>query len=240
MGALEHDGVVVGRIDAGIGDAHIAAGVQVDAVAIGVDRQVVDREIIHAGGQDPEVSAGQNRKIAQRHVAAEFQRDGFVAAAAAFAARQCLAGDQAGADDRDILQSLAPDQAVVEMAVSEILKLVPLVGFGRIVSGRVGGCFQPWTGLELQGEIAAQANRAGDIGSRREIHGPAARSRGGIDRLVDGVAVGRLAVALRAERLHVEYAGAKLPRKQPRRVSASTGPACGSNVAIISAPYSNT
>ena len=215
--ALQDDGVVVGRIDAAIGNPHIAARVQIDAVPVGVDGQVVDREIVHAGGQNSKVSAGQNRKIAQRHLAAELQRDRFVAASAAFPAHQGLAADQPAAEDRHVLQPLAPDQAVVEMAVSEILELVPLVGLGRIVCGGVGRRLQHGTGFELQREIAAQANRAGHVGSRRKVHRPAARRRRGIDRLIDGVPVRSLAIALRPERLHVEHAGAKLPREQPRR-----------------------
>src|ERR1035437_6177889 len=222
--ALQDDGVIVGRIDAAIGNPHIAARVQVDAIPVGVDGQIVDREIVHAGRQDSEVPAGQNRKIAQRHLAAEFQGDRFVAAATS-PARQGLPADQAAADDRHVLQSFTPDQTVVEMAVSEILKLVPLVGLGRIVGGRVGRCFQRATRFELQGEIAAQANRPGHVGSRREIHRPAARRRRGIDRLIDGAPVGSLAIALRPERLHVEDASAELLRKQPRR-QREYRPAC--------------
>ena len=214
---LEDDRVVVGRIDAAIGYAHIAARVEVDAVPVGIDGQVVDGEVVHAGGEDAEVSAVHNRKIAQRHLTAELEGDRFVAAAAAFPARQSLTANQAAAQDRDVFESLAPDQAVVEMAVPEILKLVPLVGLRRVVSGWIRRCFQCGTGLELQGEIAAQANRTGQVGSRGEIHRPAARRRRGLDRLVDGGAVGSLAIALRPVRLYVEDAGAELPRNQPQR-----------------------
>jgi len=48
-------------------------------------------------------------------------------------------------------------------------------GLGRIVGGRVGRGFQRGAVFELQGEIAAQANGTGQVGARREVHGPAAR-----------------------------------------------------------------
>src|SRR5271165_4328450 len=99
------------------------------------------------------------------------------------------------------------------MAVTEVLELVPLVGLGRIVCGRVGRGFQHGTRFELQGQVAAQANRTGYVSSRWKVNRPAARRRRGIDRLIDGVAVWSLAIALRPERLHVEHAGAKLSRK---------------------------
>ena len=213
--ALQHDRVVVRGLTLLLEMRTLRQPVEIDAVAVGVDGQIVDGQVIHAGGQDAEMAAVQDRKIAQRHVAAELQSDGFVAAAPRSPRVSALPRDQAAADNRDVFQTLAPDQAVMEMAVAEILKLVPLVGFGRIVGGRVGICFQRGTGFELQGDIAAQSNRARDIGSRREIDGSAARGRRGIDCFVDGVAVGRFAVALRAERLHIENGGPKLSRKQP-------------------------
>ncbi len=43
---LETDAVVAGRIDRAVGDAHVAAAVDVHAVAVGVDLEVVDREIV--------------------------------------------------------------------------------------------------------------------------------------------------------------------------------------------------
>ena len=79
VGIFQADAVVPGRVDAAIRDADVAAAVDVDAVAVGVDLQVVDGEVVHAGGEDGEVSAVQDRDIAESHVAAVFQADGFVA-----------------------------------------------------------------------------------------------------------------------------------------------------------------
>ena len=50
-GALEHDRVVVRRVHVHVRDAHVAAGVDVDAVAVRVDGEVVDREVVDAGGR---------------------------------------------------------------------------------------------------------------------------------------------------------------------------------------------
>ena len=98
VAALEHDGVVVRRVDAAVGDAHVAAAVDIDAVAIGVDLEVVDGQIIHAGGQDAEVSAVENREIAQRHVAREsLSAMALSPTPRALAGTSALAGDQAGA-----------------------------------------------------------------------------------------------------------------------------------------------
>src|SRR4029079_12972010 len=69
VGALQHDGDVVGRVDAGVGDAHVPAGIDVETVAVGVDLHVVDGEVVHAGGQDGEVAALEDREIAQEDVA---------------------------------------------------------------------------------------------------------------------------------------------------------------------------
>ena len=100
--------------------------------------EIVDGQVVHAGGQDAEVPAVEDGEIAQRHVAAKLERDGFVAASAALPARQRLAADQRRPPTiDDVLQAFAPDQAVVEMAVAEVLKLVPLVGLRRIVGGRI-------------------------------------------------------------------------------------------------------
>src|SRR5260370_11541497 len=117
---FQADGVVPGRIDATIGDANVAAAVNVHTVAIGVNLQVVDGEVVHAGGEDAEVASVKNGKIAQQHVAAILQRDGLVAHAGFLgdwprtpSATQAFAPNQSGAVDGNVLKALAPDQAVV-------------------------------------------------------------------------------------------------------------------------------
>jgi hypothetical protein len=79
------------------------------------------------------VSSVCDRDIAQGHVAGEFDCQNFVGASSALAARQRFAGEAASAGDGDVFQSLAPNEAVVEVAVAEILELVPLVRLRRIV-----------------------------------------------------------------------------------------------------------
>src|ERR1700689_1377053 len=105
---------------------HITAGIHVYAVAIGVDHDVVDRQIVDAGSEDSEVTAPRDTEIAKRYVAAELERDGLVGGRSPLT-HQRRAGNAATADDGDILQVLAPDHAVVKMAVAEVLELVPLV-----------------------------------------------------------------------------------------------------------------
>src|SRR5208282_2178621 len=56
-GTLGADGVVPRRIDAAVRHADIAAAVDVDAVAVGIDFQVVDGEVVDAGGENAEVSS---------------------------------------------------------------------------------------------------------------------------------------------------------------------------------------
>ena len=58
------------------------------------------------------------------------------------------------------------------MAVAEILVLVPLVRLGGIVGGGIRRRFDDGPGVELQGDVAAQANRAGEVGSGGEITVP--------------------------------------------------------------------
>src|SRR5947209_12396462 len=105
----------------------------------------------------------------------------------------------------------------MKMAVAEILKLVPLIWFGGIVGRRIGGRFERGAVLELEREIAPQANGTGDIGPGGEVHCAAARSGGGLDRSVDRAAVGSFSVALCAEALHVEDTRVKVRRQRDRR-----------------------
>jgi hypothetical protein len=65
--------------DAAVEDAHIATAIHIHAITVCINSQIVDSQIIDAGGQNPEVSAMQDRKIAQQNVATIFQCDGIVA-----------------------------------------------------------------------------------------------------------------------------------------------------------------
>jgi hypothetical protein len=73
--------VIERRVDRTIRDTHILAGIDIDAVPIRVDLDVVDGEIVDAGGQDREVAAVQNSDVANDNVAAKLQSDRLVAPA---------------------------------------------------------------------------------------------------------------------------------------------------------------
>ena len=64
-GTLWADAVVPGRVDGAVGDADVAAAVDVDAVAVGVDLEVVDGEVVDAGGEDAELSALEDGEVAR-------------------------------------------------------------------------------------------------------------------------------------------------------------------------------
>src|SRR6266545_1052553 len=54
---LQHDRIVVRRVDAAVRDTDVAAGIDVKAVAIGIDLEIVDREVVYTGSQQREVTA---------------------------------------------------------------------------------------------------------------------------------------------------------------------------------------
>jgi hypothetical protein len=83
--SFEGDRIVVGGVDARIRDTNVAAGVDIDPVAVGVDGQIVDGEVVDTGREDAEVPSPGDGKIAQSYVAAEFERDYLVSRAAAVA-----------------------------------------------------------------------------------------------------------------------------------------------------------
>src|SRR5690349_267595 len=99
---------------------HIAAAIDVNAIAVGVDCQIVDGEVVHTSCEDSEMPAMQNAKVAQQHVSAVLQCDGLVASAWLLRRRTCcpataqpLPPDESATNDRDILQPFAPNQTVV-------------------------------------------------------------------------------------------------------------------------------
>ena len=116
-GALRADAVVPRRVDGAVGDANVAAAVDVDAVAVGVDLEVVDGEVVDAGGEDAEVAAVKDGEIAEDDVAAVLEGDGLVADAGrsgvgqrlfVVSAAQALAPDEAGAEDAEVVDVLRP------------------------------------------------------------------------------------------------------------------------------------
>src|ERR1019366_6864161 len=136
---LQTNAVVPGRVHVAIRNADVAAGIHVHAVAVSIDLQIIDRQIVYSRRQNAEVAAVENRKIAQQHVVTVLQADGFVAhsrnvgiRALAGTAAQTFTPDTARSDDGDVFDLFAPEQAVAEMAVAEILVHVPLIGLGEI------------------------------------------------------------------------------------------------------------
>ena len=79
VAGLGADAVVPGRVDGAVGDADVLAAVDVHAVAIGVDVEVVDGEVVDAGEQQAEVAALEDGEVAQQDVAAVLEGDGLVA-----------------------------------------------------------------------------------------------------------------------------------------------------------------
>ena len=79
VAGLGADAVVPGGVDGAIGDAHVLAAIDVDAVAVGVDFEVVDGDVVDAGEQQGEVAAFEDGEVAEEDVAAVFEGDGFVA-----------------------------------------------------------------------------------------------------------------------------------------------------------------
>src|SRR5205814_6734117 len=105
------------------------------------------------------------------------------------AAHKPLAPDEAGAEYRDVLDTIAPDEAVVPVAVAEVLILVPLVRLRQIVLAvavaRVCGEYGRAL-VEVERDVALEPNREGAVRARGEAHGAAARVGGGVNRAVDG------------------------------------------------------
>src|SRR6185437_2331636 len=125
--AFQADAVVPGRIHAAIRDANVPAAVYVHPIAVGINQQIVYGEVIHARGENSEMPAVENGKIAQRDVAAILQADRFIGHARRFGARpgaisaaEPAAPQKSRASNGNVLDLFAPDQAVVPVAMAEI------------------------------------------------------------------------------------------------------------------------
>ena len=220
--------VVVGGIDGGIGDVDVLATVDVHAVAVGVDLDVVDGEIIDASGEDSKMSGAIDGDIADGDIAAGFEADGLVADAEGIGvghAGESDAVDGSGAGDGDVGEVLAPDQAVVPMAVSEILiGAGGVVGLGEIVGGAGGpgsgrGCGECCRAAsaaavsdgggvggeegcalgQIKCDVALEMDGITAVGAGGKFNGSATGGCGGIDGVVDGVGVEGFAIADGAE-----------------------------------------
>jgi len=107
------------RVDGAIGDAHVLAAIDVDAVAVGVDFEVVDSEVVDAGEQEAEMAAFEDGEVAKDDVAAVLKGDGLVADAGLLgdvdgvvaagrsvgSEAEALAKNEAGAGDAEVVRS---------------------------------------------------------------------------------------------------------------------------------------
>ena len=142
------DAVVPRSVDEAVGDAYVLAAVDVHAIAVGVDLEVVDGEVVDAGEQHPEVAALEDGEVAQYDVAAVPEADGLVAGAGLFgdvsgistacgavrAEAQPLAPEKAWPGDGEVADAVAPKQRVAPVVVAPILVGFPRrVRFGRVI-----------------------------------------------------------------------------------------------------------
>ena len=214
---LEHDGVVGGRIHLRVAHGEVLAAVDVDAVAVGVDDDVVDGADVAAGGDDGEVAAPVDGDVADEHVAAELQGYRLVARAdgatlddarlLGVVLRQALTVDHPLAGDGYVRLPLGPYQAVVEVGVASVLilgesaeRLALVVGLHRGGRGEYLGA-----GREVQVHVALQPDAAREVDARGQQHLSAAAGRAGLDGAVDGTVVERESVALGPVVAHVKH-----------------------------------
>ena len=226
VGALGAKAVVIGRIDAAVGNHRVAAAVNVNAVAVGVHRHVVHGQVVAAGDENRKMSAVKNRDVADEHIAAKFQREGLVAETNRrrgvgdrriemieadhlienlVSANQTATVDRAVAADENVRQIFAPNQAVMKIAMSAVLITTKRIWLGLVIKIHVlrraqNRCAR----VNQQMDVALEMNRAAQISSRRHEHRAATGLGAGSNRLVNRRAVEIFSVAHRAESAHVK------------------------------------
>jgi len=124
--------------------------------------------------------------------------------------------NQSRPDDCDVVDLVAPDQAVVPVVVPEILVFLPgPIRLCRIIAA--GGCrLDSRAGFQVERHEAFQADGVARVSAGRDAHCAAASVGCRRDRRVHGWRVERLAVADCAERPHVEqrrHIGLRSPPK---------------------------
>ena len=134
----------------------------------------------------------------------------FFGARLAATAHQSLSPDAAGSENRDVFEVLAPNQTVVPVAVTEVLVLIPGVWLRQIVfavaivwMGGEYGCAL----IEIERDVALQANRKGAIGSGSEQNCPTTCCGRGINCFINSSAVEGFSVAPGAKLSNIEGAG---------------------------------
>src|SRR5436189_2663903 len=136
-----------------------------DGIAMCIDPKIVDGEIVHAGGENGVMPSVQDRNVAKSNVATILEANRFVAdtsgeGGVSFTSAQALSPNQSRPKDRQIFDTLSPEQAIAPMAMAEVLKLVPGVWLRWIVPataalrGRSG--HNGSSGIEQQDNIALE------------------------------------------------------------------------------------
>ena len=178
IGALQDDSIVAEGVDLAVAHHDTLTAVNVDAVAVGVDDDPFDEEVIHTGEQHGEVAAAQESQVTDGDLLAVTQGQGLVrlrhtvVSASRSATRKDIGTiDQTFSLEGDVVEVFAPEQGVVPMAVTEVL-VMRVIGFGRVIA--LG--FGDGSGLEhcalfdTQGDIALQMDGIAEIGSLAQHH----------------------------------------------------------------------
>src|SRR5437667_10376277 len=127
---------------------------------------------------------------------------------------QPLAMDQSWPHDPDVVEVFAPNQAVVPVTVSIILKFVVAgVGLGCVIAA--GGRAFHWrrgrqdrrSGLKMKQNVALQMNRIARIPSCRKPHRASACRGGSVNGAVHGGRVDTVAIASRAKAANIKRTG---------------------------------
>ena len=222
--------VVIRRIDAAVGNHHVAAAIDVDAIAVGIHRHIVHGHVIATRGENRKMSTAENGEITEHHIPAQFQRYGFVAQAReldvtvgvclfrvlpifesvdrvllAIAGGKRAAIDHSKSGDRNIRQAFAVNETVAKISVATILigRAFPMLGLIVGVHVLRRGLDRR-TGIDEEMNVAQQMNRAAEIMTRRDVDGAAAGVRGRLNGFVDGRTVEIFAVANRAVAADIE------------------------------------
>ena len=218
IGTFQHQRVIVGRIDFAVGDGQVFAAVDVNAVAVGVDSNIVHRTQVAARQDDGKVATLIDRHIPDKDVAAKLQRDGLVARAdvttlqIACALRvpsgQSFTVNHSTSGDGYVFLTDGVDETVLEISVATVLigRSFPLL---RLVVGLhlSRSSENLSTDGEVQFHMALQADAATEIGAGRQYHSTTTLRHTAVNGSIDGMVVERLTVAYRTEVLHIVILG---------------------------------
>jgi len=107
---------VLRRIHRAVGDADIPAAVDVETVAVGVDLDVADGQVVDAGGEENEPAALKHREVFQVHISGKVPAQWNLLPSPAWFRRRAEGRVPRSCRFRDgnVLEVLAPDQAVCQ------------------------------------------------------------------------------------------------------------------------------